>query len=776
MKLAKCLMIGLAALALLGCGDDDEGGSTGDGHPLSSLQISPGEARVPVGFEQQFQAQATWEDGSVQDVTQHPDVVWSSSDAAVVTVDEHGLAKGISPGTAVITTTATVNSEPYSATARVEVIDTYVTRLQLTPSSATVPVGLSQAFVAIASFSDGQSRDVTNASALSWYSSDDSLAQVSNEEGSKGLATGLAVGALTLEAVATVNGEPLQASAPLEVTDALITGLDIHAPQDPLPVGMSAQLSAFASLSDGSAPIDVTEHEALSWSSSDPAVASISDSGLVTGLAQGGSTIRVSGTINGVPLDATEQLRVSSAFVTRLELQPTEGTVPVGLQLAFTAVAHLSDGTSFDVTDNPLVQWHSSQPEIATVSNLEGSKGLVTGQTAGVATITASGTVEGMPFSASAPVTVSSAVVTSLAVTPPAASLSIGNRLQFQAMATLSDGSSRDVTGDATTIWYSDAPTIATIGNVDGSRGEAHGLSEGLALITASLAGVTSTAAQLTVMPVAPVAPIIIEPRYNQIASLQLSQAEFAFWNANSINSPEGQSALRELSGRVYEQFRDEFDFITVVMNNDEVPTTPVDMPTGEYAHVRNDVAGIGLGMFDSSAEFHSDGKLQGIWFLYAKRYLSTSTYGPILHEMAHRWANWVVPPATGHWAPWLGIVGQLNNVSANFADIELYLMGLMESSEMTDPASLAAYDLIPADQKPRVPDAASAQKEFRTLLLILSDRALTATEIQNYNNGATLLARTDNPSQQGTNFHKMTGGRGTLVVSGLDTLVKPAP
>lgn len=52
----------------------------------------------------------------------------------------------------------------------------------------------------------------------------------------------------------------------------------------------------------------------------------------------------------------------------------------------------------------------------------------------------------------------------------------------------------------------------------------------------------------------------------------------------------------------------------------------------------------------------------------------------------------------------------------------------------------------------------------------------LTATEIQNYNNGATLLARTDNPSQQGTNFHKMTRGRGTLVVSGLDTLVKPTP
>ena len=129
-----------------------------------------------------------------------------------------------------------------------------------------------------------------------------------------------------------------------------------------------------------------------------------------------------------------------------------------------------------------------------------------------------------------------------------------------------------------------------------------------------------------------------------------------------------------------------------------------------------------------------------------------------------------------GHWGNELGIKGQLNDVSANYADIELYLMGLMDASEMTDPASLDAYALIPADQKPRVPSATTSQKTFRVLLLILSDRPLTATEIQNYNNGATLLARTDNPSQQGTNFHKMTRGRGTLTVNGLDTLVKPTP
>ncbi|QSE74112.1 Ig-like domain-containing protein, partial [Aeromonas media] len=554
MAVGKWLVAGLAALALLGCGSDDEEGSTGEGHSLASLQISPEEIRIPVGVEQQCQVQATWDDGAVQDVTGHPDLVWRSSDTAVVRVDEQGLAMGIGPGTATLTSAGTVNGESHSATARVEVIDAYVTELQLTPVTARVPVGLNQPFVATATFSDGQSRDVTKAAGLQWRSSDEGSALVGNEAGNKGLATGVAVGEPNIEASGTLNGASFQASAPLAVTDALITGLDIHAPQDPLPMGLSAQLHAFATLSDDSDPIEVTEHDALTWHSSDPAVASINETGLVTGLTPGSATIGVSGMINGVSLEATEPLRVSSAAVIGLEVQSMGSAIAAGLQTQFVAIAYLTDGTSFDVTDNALIQWQSNQPGIASVSNQGGSKGLVTGQTVGTATIMASGTLDGTAFTASAPVTVSSAVVTNLEITPPDASVMVGDKLQYQAMATLSDGNNQEVTDDDAILWSSDAPAVAPISNASGSRGEASGLSEGVVLITASLGGVTSTAARLTVMPTAPEAPIIIEPRQNQLASLQLSPEAFAFWNATSINSPEGQAALKDLTGQVYSQ------------------------------------------------------------------------------------------------------------------------------------------------------------------------------------------------------------------------------
>lgn len=770
MTLGKYLMMGLMALMLLGCGDDEEEVSS-DGHPLSYLQLSPESARVPVGFEQQFQLTAIWDDGMVQDVTDHPSIVWSSGDSTVVTIDDDGLAKGVSPGTTLITATGTANGEPYSATATVEVLDVRVISLQVTPAVATVPVGATRAFVATATFSDGVSRDVTRSSALSWRSQDEGVARVGNEPDRQGIATGVAVGNTLIEATGSANGVQFEASAQLEVTDARITGLDIQAPAGPLPVGLSAQLHAFASLSDGSDPVEVTKHDGLSWHSDAPAVASVGVDGLVTGMAQGSATITASGTVDGARFDASERVEVSEATITRLALQPEDGIVPVGLQSQFTATAYLSDGTTLDVSQSPLLYWSSSDPEIASVSNAAGSKGLVTGMTAGSASIQASGSVSGVPFAVSAPMTVSPAVVTSLAISPESASVAVGAKRQFQAMATLSDGAVREVTRDAALSWLSDDPAIAIISNAEGSRGEASGLAEGTALISAQMAGVSANPATLSVVPPA-ADPILVEPLRNQLASLVLSPEAFGFWNRTSINSPEGQAALKDLTGLVYAQFQDEFDFITVVMNNEEVPLR---MPTGEYAHVRNDVTGIGLDLFDDSAEFHSAGKLQGISFLYKKNYLSTSTYGPILHEMTHRWANWVVPSSyPGHWGIELRIRGQLNDVSANYADIELYLMGLMDASEMTDPASLDAYALIPDDQKPRVPDVADSQKQFRALLLILSDRPLTATEIRDYNDGATLLARTDNPSQQGTNFHKMTGGRGTLVVDGLDTLGKP--
>ncbi|MNF93298.1 hypothetical protein D3C84_759690 [compost metagenome] len=77
--------------------------------------------------------------------------------------------------------------------------------------------------------------------------------------------------------------------------------------------------------------MDVTNNAALSWSSSDPTVATISSTGtsgkgLATGVAVGTTTLTASGSANGTPFSATAELTVNSALWSGCAL----GTVTAG--------------------------------------------------------------------------------------------------------------------------------------------------------------------------------------------------------------------------------------------------------------------------------------------------------------------------------------------------------------------------------------------------------------------------------------------------------------
>ena len=95
--------------------------------------------------------------------------------------------------------------------------------------------------------------------------------------------------------------------------------------------------------------------------------------------------------------------------------------------------------------------------------------------------------------SAPATLTVTTATLQSIAVTPAISSLAAGGTQQFIATGTFSDGSTQDITKDVT--WASTNTTVATIGK---STGLATGTGPGTAQITATLGSVVSTAATLT--------------------------------------------------------------------------------------------------------------------------------------------------------------------------------------------------------------------------------------------------------------------------------------
>ncbi|MGY4106315.1 Ig-like domain-containing protein [Aeromonas encheleia] len=477
----------MALLLLAACGgsDGDDSSSTDSGSgatTIVSLQITPPQGRIPVTLTQQYVAQAVLSDGKVQDVTALGDVQWHSSDSAIATITSAGLATGVAPGRVTITASGVgANGTPVEAKAQLEVSNAQATGLQITPAAARVAAGLNKQFTAILQLSDGTTLDVTRD--LNWVSNDAGTATVA-----QGLASGVGAGMASLSANGLFQGKTVSGAAELTVSDATVTALQVTPAMSTTAVGLAQPLVATAMLSDGSSQV-VTEF--VSWSSGDTATATVSNEqarwGQARGLSVGSVAIIASGHFNGQDLSGSAQLKVSSATVTSLQLTPPRLRAPVGLPQQYSATAMLSDGSSQPVLD---ASWHSSEPGMATIS----ATGLATGAHAGIATLNASTSINGQPFSGNAQLTVTDATVTALQVTPARGSIPIGLAQQYDATALMSDGTSLPMTESAS--WVSD-PLVATV-----DKGLASGVGVGSTDIgaTAIVNGVSvSNSASLTV-------------------------------------------------------------------------------------------------------------------------------------------------------------------------------------------------------------------------------------------------------------------------------------
>ncbi|MGA2160531.1 MAG: Ig-like domain-containing protein, partial [Dehalococcoidia bacterium] len=124
-------------------------------------------------------------------------------------------------------------------------------------------------------------------------------------------------------------------------------------------MGSTQQLTVTGTFSDGTTH-DITTQ--VTWSSSNPAAATISTSGLATAVAAGTTTITAtSGTVSGSTI-----LTVGSATLSSIAVTPANPNVTGGATQQFTATGTFSDGTTQDITSS--VTWTSSNPAAATIS------------------------------------------------------------------------------------------------------------------------------------------------------------------------------------------------------------------------------------------------------------------------------------------------------------------------------------------------------------------------------------------------------------------------
>lgn len=253
------------------------------GGELTALRVAPGQASVVSGGKLQLLAEGTFSDGSLG--TLNASALWASSGPGIAAVDGNGLVTAVAPGSATIsasqdqlqgTSVITVTVPPAAKP----------TALSIDPGKLTLKEQQSAQLTAVATYSDGSSGPVTN---VTWSPAQAKVATVD----ATGLVTAHSLGTVTMTATMEgADGQQLQAQALLTVERSVKS--IVVSPAGPLGLepGDSVQLTATVTYSDG------TKGTSVTWASSRPIFASVSQSGLVKGSLQGSTTVTAS--VDGV--------------------------------------------------------------------------------------------------------------------------------------------------------------------------------------------------------------------------------------------------------------------------------------------------------------------------------------------------------------------------------------------------------------------------------------------------------------------------------------------
>ncbi|MCL1127274.1 Ig-like domain-containing protein [Shewanella surugensis] len=203
--------------------------------------------------------------------------------------------------------------------------------------------------------------------------------------------------------------------------------------------------------------LDVTEQ--TTWSTSDPSSASISSSGVATGINSDDETEKVSALFQDQTTNVA--LMVSPAVPTGLVVTPTSLSLPQGSITLLTATVTYSDGTTFDASNSDNIAWEVSNSALLSVDN----QGLLTANTQmnGSASVTATFSVNDNVVSGQSQLTVTDAIPIELVITPKSISIPQGTEQVFVAMATYSDGTQINVSTSNRMLWQSSNVDIATI-------------------------------------------------------------------------------------------------------------------------------------------------------------------------------------------------------------------------------------------------------------------------------------------------------------------------
>jgi|GEM_PF-1764356 len=276
---------------------------------VTAVSVSPGNSSLAPNETATFTAAVTTSTGSGASAFVP---VWSSSATSVATVGQDGVVRAIAPGT------ATISAVAGGKTGTAAVLVLSVTSVAVSPATSALVEGDTRDLQATATLSNASSAVRT----ATWSSSATTVATVSNT----GQVTAVAAGAATI--TATVGGTSGTATVTVARRVATIT-LDVSARA--LTIGELLTITPRLAFSDN-APVT---GKTVTWTSSTPAVASVSAAGVVTAFTAGSTTI--SATVDGRVATALITVRSSAVTVLNTTAATTATIGPKGGVLTTTA-------------------------------------------------------------------------------------------------------------------------------------------------------------------------------------------------------------------------------------------------------------------------------------------------------------------------------------------------------------------------------------------------------------------------------------------------------
>ena len=202
-------------------------------------------------------------------------VIWKSLDPAIATVSSSGVVLGRSIGT-----TAVVAYNVRSSDTATVSVHAPIASLRTLPDAALLGVGQSIVLSPQAYDKTGKLISGLTMSSMKWSSSAPEIATVS----STGVVQAVSLGTATISVV--ISGR--SAMTTVQVQNVPVAAVEVSpSPSVNVVLGGTAQLVAVAKDSSG----NNLSNRAITWSSSDPSVVGISQTGAISGQRQGTATV-----------------------------------------------------------------------------------------------------------------------------------------------------------------------------------------------------------------------------------------------------------------------------------------------------------------------------------------------------------------------------------------------------------------------------------------------------------------------------------------------------